>query len=112
MGEKDAKMTPHSTQSYERITQALQPLGEVTGKKMFGGYGIFESDTMFALVNSQGGIFFKVDDSNRWRYERIEAARHGRMPYYQVPEDVLGNEDSLHEWAQESIDIAHKSKKK
>ncbi len=67
---------------------------------------------MFALVNSQGDVFFKVDESNRWRYDEIAAKRHGKMPYFEVSEDVLGNEDLLREWAKESMDIAHKSKRK
>ena len=112
MGEKGAKLASEATQSYEQITEALQPLGDITGKKMFGGYGIFESGTMFALVNSEGQVFFKVDDTNRWRFEKIGAERHGRMPYFAVSEDVLGDEGTLHEWAKESIDLAHRSKKK
>ena len=111
MGEKGAKSSSGATQSYERVIESLHPLGDLTGKKMFGGYGIFESGTMFALVNSEGGVFFKADESNRWRFEEAGTDRHGRMPYYQVPDAVLRDEDSLFEWARESIELAHKSKK-
>jgi DNA transformation protein len=111
MGEKGAKLSSDATQSYERVIESLHPLGDMTGKKMFGGYGIFESGTMFALVNSEGKVFFKVDQANRWRFEEAGADRHGRMPYYQVPDAVLRDEDSLFEWARESIELAHKSKK-
>jgi DNA transformation protein len=111
MGEKGAKLSSEAAQSYERIIESLQPLGDITGKKMFGGYGIFESGTMFALVNSEGKIFFKADETNRWRFEEVEADRHARMPYYEVPDAILRDEVSLFEWAKESIELAHKSKK-
>jgi DNA transformation protein len=110
VGEKGAKLTSDATQSYERVIESLHPLGDMTGKKMFGGYGIFESGTMFALVNSEGRVFFKADESNRWRFQEAGADRHGKMPYYQVPDTVLRDEDLLFEWAIESIEIAHKSK--
>ena len=110
MGEKGAKLSSDATQSYERVIESLHPLGDMTGKKMFGGYGIFESGTMFALVNPEGKVFFKVDQANRWRFEEVGADRHGRMPYYGVPDAILQDEGSLFEWARESIKLAHKSK--
>lgn len=112
MGEKGASLTSDATQSYERFTEALRPLGFITGKKMFGGYGIFESGTMFALVNSDGMIFLKADESNQWRFEEVGAQRHARMPYYQLPDAVLRDENLLFEWAKESMELAHQSKKK
>ena len=69
MGEKDAKLTNASTEAAEGLQLRLLVLGDVTIKKMFGGYGVFDSGTMFALVDSQGGIFFKADDTNRERFE-------------------------------------------
>ena len=108
---KRRKAKSEAAQSHERIIESLQPLGDITGKKMFGGYGIFESGTMFALVNSEGKIFFKVDETNGWRFEEAEADRHARMPYYEVPDAVLLDESLLFEWAKESIELAHKSKK-
>ena len=72
---------------------------------------MFESGTMFSLIDKNGGIYFKVDDSNRSKYEEAGAAKHGRMPYYKVPEKVLGEGKALLEWAQLSILVAQDSKK-
>ena len=38
--------------------------------------------------------------------------QHGKMPYFQVPLEVLEDVHSLHAWARISIEIAHASKKK
>ena len=96
---------------FEAVLLALGPLGDVTAKKMFGGYGIFESGVMFALIDSSGKIFLKVDDTNRSKYEDAQASSHGRMPYYRVQADVLNNDNKFQDWAKLSIEIAHKHHK-
>ena len=112
MGEKGAKDSQDAATFSEQMVGEFTPLGEVSSRKMFGGYGIFESGTMFALVNSQGELFLKADDSNRPRFEQIGAKQHGKMPYFQPPPEVLADEDSLRDWAQVSIEVAHANKKK
>ncbi|MCK5429463.1 MAG: TfoX/Sxy family protein, partial [Anaerolineales bacterium] len=52
MGKQGDKLTNSSTQAAEDLQRRLSALGEITTKKMFGGYGIFESGKMFALVDS------------------------------------------------------------
>ena len=111
MGEKGAKLGSEATQSYERIIQALQPLGDVSGKKMFGGYGVFESGTMFALVTKEGGVYLKSGDANLARFESAGANKHGRMPYYRIPDQVLEDDSQLFEWAQEVIEVSKAAKK-
>ena len=108
MGRKGDKMTAASTAVADSIVENLSPLGEVNGKKMFGGYGVFEQGTMFALVDSRGQFFLKVDDSNRKDFEGIEAVQHGRMPYFSVPEEVQEDNRKLRAWALESIRLSKK----
>jgi DNA transformation protein len=112
MGEKGARLTPAADSARERLVEVLSPLGEVTSRKMFGGYGVFESKAMFALVSSTGEVFFKVGESNRTLFESSVARRHGKMPYYLVPAEVLANHSTLRDWARASIEIAHAEKKK
>ncbi|HJN39537.1 MAG TPA: TfoX/Sxy family protein [Chloroflexota bacterium] len=59
----------------------------VTAKKMFGGYGIFESGAMFALLSGRT-VYFKVDDTNRAQYEAMDNGRFGLM-LYRVSEAAL-----------------------
>ena len=96
------------------VAELLEPSGNVTVRSMFGGYGIFESGDMFALITSEERLYFKVGDSNRAEYETSGSEQFGRMPYYEIPEEVVENADVLAEWAAKSIEIAHaaKSKKK
>ena len=78
-------------------------------RKMFGGVGIFseESGNMFALISSDDVVYFKVDDTNRAEYEAAGAAQFHRMPYFQIPDDVLNDEKGeLRAWVIKSADIA------
>jgi DNA transformation protein len=110
MGTKGAKLTSASATSAERLQVGLSRLGDISIRKMFGGYGVFEAGTMFALVDSEGGIFFKVDDTNVGQFEEAGSTKHGRMPYYRVPEVVLDDEQALQEWAQSSIEVSRSAK--
>lgn len=75
---------------------------------MFGGYGIFESGSMFALVNSAGIAHLKVEDLNIAKFEKAGSERHGRMPYYVIPPKVLKNTRSLRSWASLALVVAKK----
>ena len=112
MGMKGATLSGVATKASESLVRNLSRLGDVSARKMFGGYGVFESSTMFALVSSEGHTFFKVGDKNRFRFERISASQHGKMPYFEVPANILCDQMKLEEWAHESIEVARKSKKK
>lgn len=112
MGKKGSKLSQEATNACEQIVKTLEPVGAVSSRKMFGGYGIFESSAMFALVNSQGEIYLKADDSNRARFDQVGAKQHGKMPYFQIPPEVLEDVAALRDWAKVSIEIAHAGKKK
>ena len=112
MAKKVSKLSPEATENCERLVQEVAPVGDLTSKKMFGGYGVFESGVMFALITSDGVVHLKAGDANRERFEAAGAEKHGRMPYFQVPAVVWDDSEALREWAQEAIDVAHASKKK
>ena len=89
----------------------VMPLGEITFIKMFGGYGVFKNETMFALVTKKGGVYLKSGESNLARFERARATKHDRMPYYQIPAEVLEDDSQLVEWTQEAIEVSKAAKK-
>lgn len=112
MGTKGAKLTEKATEKSQWLEASLSTLGNITRKKMFGGYGIFESGVMFALITSKGAVHFKTAESNRALYEKADSEKHGRMPYYSVPNEVIEDKTQLCEWAVLSIKVAHESKSK
>ena len=94
------------------ILDLLNAIYPVSERKMFGGIGIFMEDGMFALITSDDVCHFKVDDSNREEYEAAGMARFGRMPYYQVPEEVLGSQEELRVWMEKAMEVARQAAKK
>ena len=67
----------------EFVTEVLTlmvPLGEIRTKRMFGGYGLFFDDSMFALISRNGGLFLKADEVNRDEFEMRGCKTHGKMP--------------------------------
>lgn len=107
----DEKEKKPATIAVEQFSERIFPLGEITHKKMFGGYGVFEGGAMFALVTSDGGVYLKVDDTNRRRFDHAGTNKHRRMPYYQIPEQVLEDDSQLLEWTQEAIVVSKNAKK-
>ena len=108
------------TPSYQ--TFVLEQLGRVIpgirSRSMFGGVGIYADDVFFALIASDM-VYLKVDDGNRGDYEARGMkpfrpfGEHGEvMSYYQLPEDVLEDLESLREWAERAIAVAAAKKRK
>jgi DNA transformation protein len=94
------------------VIDLLAPLGGVTGRAMFGGYGIFHEGDMFALISSSSALYFKADDSNRAAYEEAGSEQFMSMPYFEVPVDVLEDSDALRRWASTAMAVGHATSKK
>ena len=94
------------------VMEKLLPIGDIRSRAMFGGYGIFHEGLMFSL-NAEYTLYFKVNDSNRYIYEKAGSKPfpHG-ISYWEVPTEVLEDNAKLHEWANISITIAQEAAKK
>ena len=114
MGTRGAKQTPESLGFAETMIERLAPVATspdgVTSRKMFGGVGIFDGGSMFAMVTSKGVFRLKVGDGNRDRFEAAGCEPMGRMPYWTVPSEVVEDTSALVEWAATSITEAHRGK--
>lgn len=91
----------------EYVIEQLEPAGEITHKAMFGGYGIWESGDMFALISSDSTLYFKVDDQTRPRYQDAGSEQFMTMPYWSVPADLLEDREQLLDWAAEAVNVGH-----
>ena len=94
------------------MVRELADIGDVSSRKMFGGFGVFESGTMFAIVDSAGGVFLRVGETNTELFEAAGSHRHGRMPYNSVPDSILKDSATLRQWADSAISVSRQAKKK
>ena len=101
------------------LLELLEPLEGVSAKSMFGGFGIFKDGLMFGLV-ADDTLYFKVDDFNRFEFERLELGlfmymkgdKPMPMSYYKAPEAALDSPDEMQAWAKSAFEAALRAKKK
>lgn len=93
------------------VADQLLPLGEVLIKRMFGGCGLYFDGKMFGLIDDDT-VYLRVNDETRPTY-----VARGMSPfqpvrskpkmvsynYYQLPEEVLEDSDTLRTWGQAAI---------
>ncbi len=88
----------------------LKALGPVSAKRMFGGAGLYLEGLFFALI-ADDVLYFKVDEANKADYLKAGTGPFKpfgsyAMSYYEVPADVLEDEEQLKEWAQKAVTAA------
>jgi DNA transformation protein len=106
MGTKDDNLSSDADKAAEGFIARINPLGDISSKKLFGGYGNFEGGKMFALVNSNGQVFLKANDTSWGRFEEAGSRSLGIMPYSQIPNYVMLDDESLFEWTGEAIKLS------
>jgi DNA transformation protein len=95
------------------LLDLLAPLGAVSSRRMFGGYGLYHGGLMFALI-ADDFLYLKADESNRSRFERLALPRFSyerkgktiNLSYYLVPDEALDDSAELCDWARSSIAAA------
>ena len=99
------------------LLDLLKPLGGIRARAMFGGWGFYHAEKMFALVAFET-FHVKADDLSRGEFEShglrpfVYEAGGGRrtvISYYTVPADALESSAMLCEWAQRGIAAASRA---
>jgi DNA transformation protein len=102
----------------EFLLAQMQALGPLSAKAMFGGYGAYIDDLMFALV-ADDVLYFKTNADNLPEYEQrslpaFSYQRNGKsfnMPYHEAPAEVLNDTEIMQHWASMAIAAALKNRK-
>lgn len=103
---------PVSQEYLDYIMDQLKSFGQVTTKRMFGGAGLYHQGAFFGLV-ADDVLYFKVNETNKADYLNAGTGPFKpfgsyAMSYYEVPADVLEDEEQLKEWAQRAVTAAMK----
>ena len=104
---------PYDRDFRDRVLEALTAIGDVRGRALFGGFGLFEGDAIFGLIDG-GTLYFKVDDASKPRYLAAGSRPFNpygdpeeRLFYYSVPTAVLGEPTVLEAWWREAVSVGH-----
>ena len=98
------------------IDERLQSIDGIRSKNMFGGVGYFMNDLMFGGI-MHGAFRLKADDLNRPDYEAkgmgpwIVPGKNMKMPYYEVPQEIIENDVQLKDWVLKAVEAAERTKK-
>ena len=93
----------------------LQELDDVEARRMFGGYGLYQDETFFVIIH-KGKLFFKIDESTVGEYRRRKMkpfrpnAKQTLKSYYQVPVDIIEDQDEVRRWAVKAVSCQTKKK--
>ena len=98
------------------LLEQLAPLGEVRARGMFGGFGIYLGERMFALVSGDT-FFIKADEVNRVEFESrglqpFQPEMRGKksvLPYWQPPAEAMDDGEMLCEWARKGVEAAERA---
>lgn len=101
----------------DHILDLLSPLRGVSARAMFGGYGLYRSGLMFAIIVDDA-LYFKVTDLNRADFEAAgsEAFQYqskGKavtLSYWNAPPEALDDESTLLDWAEKSCRAARENR--
>lgn len=105
------------------VRDVLAPFGEgpesLRVRGMFGGFGVFLGDTMFALI-ADDVLYFKIDDQTLADFEAAGAqpftyTRGGKtrqMSYYTAPDGAVEDTETLYPWAERAIGAAKRNRKR
>ena len=106
-----------SQEFQDYVTDQLSVAGSILPKRMFGGVGLYADGIFFALI-ANDILYQKVDDTNRQDYKsagmdafRPYPDKTRSMQYFEVPVDVLEDQQELLAWARKSIAVALNAKK-
>ncbi|PJZ76961.1 TfoX/Sxy family protein [Leptospira neocaledonica] len=99
------------------VQDRLKVCGPLSYKNMFGGFGVYSGSQIFAMI-IKDRLYFRVGQSNQAEYESsgmgpfTYAGKDGkivRVSYWEVPEEVLEDDEDLVFWFRKSLAEANKA---
>lgn len=95
------------------LQELLEKWGEVTARRMFGGYGLYHEGLMFAIV-VDNRLYLKVDDQNRPDFEALGLTpftysmkgREVALSYWSAPDAIFDDPSEAVRWARSAWEAA------
>lgn len=99
------------------LQELFQDFGNVSTRRMFGGYGVFFDGLMIGLVADEL-LYLKVDRQSVERFEKrglaqFQYPKGGKLvglSYYLAPEEAMDDPSEMREWAVIAYESALRSK--
>ncbi|GAB3389137.1 TfoX/Sxy family protein [Lysobacter fragariae] len=98
----------------EHLRDLFEPLGPISARAMFGGYGVYFDGMIIGVIIDEA-LYLKVDDETRADFSDAGCApfvygtKDGKplqMGYWSVPEEAMDSPQAMRPWARRAIDAA------
>ncbi len=98
------------------LHEVFSGFGPIRAKRMFGGYGIYHNELIFALVadnllylkaNNETAVFFEEQGSKRFEY--MKQGRPVQLLYYEAPQEIFDDPDAANLWAERAYQAADRA---
>ena len=101
----------------EFVIERMAPIGKPRVRAMFGGYGVYLGDNIFAII-ADDRLYFKVDGGTRGEFEGkglqpFTYAARGKsvtMQYFEAPAEVFDEPDAMRFWGHKALGAAIRAK--
>jgi DNA transformation protein len=112
-----SKTFEHTKRLAEHYVDRLSDWAKVTTRPLFGAVALYRSDHVFAMA-WKGALFLKVDDESRGDYEAAGSKAlgyttagedHALKSYWEVPADVLDDDEKFRAGADHAYHAALKA---
>ncbi|MEK7453224.1 MAG: TfoX/Sxy family protein [Patescibacteria group bacterium] len=96
------------------VEELLSPLGGVTARAMFGGFGIYKDGAIVGIVVDDE-LYLKVDETNKAEYEKMGSkpfsykkndGKNVAMSYWNISSEIIENPKELLRLVEESYEIS------
>lgn len=101
------------------LDDVFELFGPIRAKRMFGGYGIYRDDLMFALVSDEV-LYLKTDDvmaeelaaRDLKPFEYTKQGKRMQIAYYTAPAEIFDDLEEAKRWAKRAYAAALRAKKR
>jgi DNA transformation protein len=97
------------------VIDQLRSLDGISCRSMFGGYGLYLGADFFGILHD-GRLYFKTDETTRENYRIYgmgpfaPGEKQVLKSYYEVPEEIVEDDEQLASWAREAAARKEKGK--
>ena len=107
-----------SSEFVEFVIEQMSFVGGLRVRAMFGGYGVYQNDCIFAII-AEDTLYFKVDAVTRGEFETkglrpftyVARGKTATMQYFEAPPEVFEEREAMRSWVRKAYEAALRAKK-
>lgn len=99
----------------EHLRDLFEPLGSISARAMFGGYGVYLDGLIIGIIIDEA-LYLKTDERTRARFEQAGCrafiydlkGKPLAMSYWSLPEDAMDSPSAMRPWALLAVEAARR----